>query len=195
LANTNHNIFREIFKGITFSEKELDVISKVFIKKHYKKGSIIFKENEDIDEMFYIYDGCLRTFHMDDSGKEHTVQFGIKDWWITDYIAYFTNTKAYMTLEVLEDATVYSLTKANKAFFYSEIPQVQSFIIRKLEGAYAAFQKRIILSLSQSAKARYLIFLDTHSDLEKKLKNYHIASYLGITTESLSRIRKELYNP
>nr|WP_262897319.1 MULTISPECIES: Crp/Fnr family transcriptional regulator [Winogradskyella] len=169
-------------------------ISKVFKKKHYKKGTIIFEQNDVADEMLYIYEGCLRTVHLDDSGKEHTIQFAIKDWWITDYISYFTNTKAYMTLEALEDTTVYSLTKADKELFYTEISKVQSFIIRKLEAAYAAFQKRIIVNLSQSAKDRYLTFLDTHSEIEKKLKNYHIASYLGITTESLSRIRKELYN-
>ncbi len=190
----HHSIIQEIFKGVSLSNDELDAIAPLFEKETYKKGAIIFKANDTVNDQYYIYEGCLRTYHIDDAGKEHTVQFGIKDWWITDFIGYFSNCKAIMTLEVIEDAIVYKISNKNKDYLYTNFPQIQNFIVKKLEGAYAAFQKRIILSLSQSAKARYLIFLDTHSDLEKKLKNYHIASYLGITTESLSRIRKELYN-
>ena len=185
---------KEIFKGLSFTDEELTFVSSLFHKKYYKKGTIIFKANDIVDDMFYISDGCLRTYYMSRSGKQHTVQFGIKDWWITDFTAYFSSSKAVMNLEVIEDTTLYSLSKTDKELLYSEIPQVETFIRKKLESAFAAFQKRIIVSLSQSATERYLVFLDTHNNIEKRLKNYHIASYLGITNESLSRIRKELYN-
>ncbi|MEP5254049.1 MAG: Crp/Fnr family transcriptional regulator [Winogradskyella arenosi] len=190
----HHSIIQEIFKGVSLSDDELDTIAFLFKKETHKKGTIIFKANAIVSDQYYIYEGCLRTYHIDAAGKEHTVQFGIKDWWITDFIGYFSNSKAMMSLEVIEDAIVYKISNKDKDYLYTNFPPVQNFIVKKLEGAYAAFQKRIIVSLSESAKERYLIFLDTHCEIEKRLKNYHIASYLGITTESLSRIRKELYS-
>jgi len=190
----NKSIIKQIFKGLSFSDEELNMISSVFKKMEFKKGTHIFKAHSVVDDMYYIHDGCLRTYYMDGSGKEHTVQFGIKDWWITDFTAYFSTSKAIMNLEVIEDATVYAISSADKEYLYSAFPQTETFIRKKLEVAFAAFQKRILVSLSQSAKERYLIFLITHQHIVKKLKNYHISSYLGITTESLSRIKKELYN-
>ena len=97
-----------------------------------------------------------------------------------------------MSIEVIQNAILYRITDQDKEYLYSKIPKIEHFFRRKLERAFAAFQKRILASLSQTAKERYIHFISTYPDIEKHLKNYHIASYLGITTESLSRIRKEL---
>lgn len=182
----------EIFKNMSFSEKEIEIITSSLKKTTLKKGTILIKEGDFVDNMYYVESGCLRTFHIDIHGKEHTVQFGIKDWWITDYTAYFSSEKAIMNLEILQDCTLYALSKNNRELLYNKIPQIHKFIRIKLERAYAAFQKRILANLSQSATERYLEFINTYPDIEKNVKNYHLASYLGITTESLSRIRKKL---
>ena len=145
-----------------------------------------------VNEQYYIQSGCLRSYQIDPHGKEHTVQFGIKDWWISDYTAFFTSEKSIMTIEVIQDATLYRITDKDKEFLYKEIPKIDRFFRIKLERAFATFQKRILASLSQTAAERYLNFIKTHPNIEKNIKNYHIASYLGVTTESLSRIRKEL---
>ena len=99
-----------------------------------------------------------------------------------------------MNIEVLKDATLYKLSHSDKEYLYAQIPKIESFFRKKLERAFAAFQKRILRNLSQSASERYVSFITNYPDIEKNVKNYHIASYLGITTESLSRIRKELSN-
>lgn len=182
----------EIFKNMSFSEKEIEIITSSLKKTTLKKGTILIKEGDFVDNMYYVESGCLRTFHIDIHGKEHTVQFGIKDWWITDYTAYFSSEKAIMNLEILQDCTLYALSKNNRELLHNKIPQIHKFIRIKLERAYAAFQKRILANLSQSATERYLEFINTYPDIEKNVKNYHLASYLGITTESLSRIRKKL---
>ena len=190
--NNNNTIASDIFKEISFSKEETAIITSAFKKVTFTKGTIIIKPGDLVDNMYYIFDGCLRTYHIDIHAKEHTVQFGIKDWWITDYTAFFLSSKAIMHLEVLEDATLYSLSKKDRAYLYHKIPEIDTYIRIKLERAYAAFQKRILANLSLSATQRYLQFINTHPDIEKKVKNYHISSYLGITSESLSRIRKKL---
>ncbi|WP_456438211.1 Crp/Fnr family transcriptional regulator [Psychroserpens sp.] len=189
---SDNSKIKEIFKDLSFSEEQIKIIESVFHKVKYKKGDIILKANDKADYQYYILEGCLRTYHVDTHGKEHTVQFGIKDWWISDFTAFFSTSNAIMTIEVLKDATLYKLSHDDKEFLYTQVPQIETFFRKKLERAFAAFQKRILSNLSQTASECYLNFINTYPNLEQCLKNYHIASYLGITTESLSRIRKDL---
>lgn len=191
---SDNSKIKDIFTDLSFSEKQMKIIESVFHKVKYKKGHLIIKTGDNVDKMYFIQEGCLRTFHIDSQGKEHTVQFGIKDWWITDFTAFFLSSKAIMNLEVLRDATIYRLSKKDREYMFEQIPETETYIRKKLENAYVAFQKRILSNLSQTATESYLNFIETFSDIEKSVKNYHIAYYLGITTESLSRIRKELAN-
>ncbi len=189
---SDNSVIAEIFKDLVFTENEIEIITSVFHKIDVKKGTILLNVGDNVHEQYYILEGCLRTFHMDDHCKEHTVQFGIKDWWISDYTAFFTASKATMTIEVIQDATLYRITDKDKEYLYRQIPKIEHFFRLKLEKAFASFQKRILANLSLTATERYLSFMKTYPNIEKNIKNYHIASYLGITTESLSRIRKEL---
>ncbi len=189
---SDNSKIKDIFKDLVFSEDEIKIIESVFHKVDVKKGIILLNAGDNVNEQYYILEGCLRSYHIDSHGKEHTVQFGIKDWWISDFIAFFSSEKAIMTIEVIQDATLYRITDKDKEFLYEQIPEIEHFFRIKLEKAFASFQKRILTNLSLTAKERYLSFIKTYPNIEKIIKNYHIASYLGITTESLSRIRKEL---
>ena len=189
---SDNSKIKEIFKDLSFSDNEIKIIESVFHKVIYKKWSIILKPDDIVENHYYILEGCLRSYYIDNQGKEHTVQFGVKDWWISDYTAFFSDTKSIMTIEVIQDAILYRLSKSDKEYLYSQIPRIESFFRKKLERAFAAFQKRILSNLSQTATQRYINFIKTYPNIEKNIKNYHIASYLGITTESLSRIRKDL---
>jgi CRP-like cAMP-binding protein len=191
-VQSDNSKIKEIFKDVIFSEDEINTITSVFHKVNVTKGTILLNAGDNVHEQYYILDGCLRSYHMDINGKEHTVQFGIKDWWISDYTAFFTSSKATMTIEVIQDAILYKITDKDKEYLYEQIPKIEHFFRLKLEKAFASFQKRILANLSLTAKERYLRFVETYPNIEKNIKNYHIASYLGITTESLSRIRKEL---
>lgn len=193
MKSDNSNI-KEIFKDLSFSNEEIKIIESVFHKTSVKKGAILLNPGDIVDTQYYILSGCLRTYHVDTHGKEYTVQFGIKDWWISDYTAFFSSEKAIMTIEAIQDSILYKTSKEEKNYLYNQIPKIDRFFRIKLERAFAAFQKRILADLSQSAKERYVHFIKAYPNIEKSVKNYHIASYIGITTESLSRIRKELLN-
>lgn len=189
---SDNSKIKEIFKGLTFSEDEIKFIESIFHKVVVKKGEILIQPGDKVESQYYILEGCLRAFHTDKQGKEYTIQFGIKDWWMSDFTAFFSGEKAILTVEALEDSIIYKINRQDKEYLYNEIPKIDRFFRIKLERAFAAFQKRILAGISKSAKERYHNFLATYPDIEKHLKNYHIASFLGITTESLSRIRKEM---
>lgn len=190
---SDNSKIKEIFNGLSFTPDEIKIIESVFHKVYVKKGEILLNAGDAVDTQYYILEGCLRSFHIDAHGKEHTVQFGIKDWWISDFTAFFSSEKGIMTIEVIQDATLYKISKSERDYLYSKIPKIDQFFRIKLEKAFASFQRRILANLSQSATERYISFRSKYPNIEQNIKNYHIASYLGITTESLSRIRKELY--
>jgi CRP-like cAMP-binding protein len=190
--NIQESIIPAIFKDLSFSQEEIVKIENKFEKLVLKKKDILLKAGHIVHYQYYISSGCLRTYFVDDSGKEHTVQFAIKDWWISDYTAFFTTSKAVMTIDCIQDASVYKISKMDMESLYIEIPQVETFFRKKMEFAFASFQKRIIGNLSQSTKDKYTLFINTYPNIEQSVKNYHIASYLGVTTETLSRIRKEI---
>lgn len=189
---SDNSIIREIFKGLVFADVEIKLIESVFHKSIIKKGEILIHPGDTVNSQYYILDGCLRAFHTNKQGKEYTIQFGIKDWWMSDFTAFFSGEKAILTVEALEDSTIYEINRKDKELLYDQIPKIDRFFRKKLERAFAAFQKRILGGISKSAKERYIDFIATYPEIEKYLKNYHIASFLGITTESLSRIRKEM---
>ena len=190
--NIQKSIISDIFKDISFSQEEIVKIENKFEKLILKKKDVLLKKGNTVRYQYYISSGCLRTLFVDNSGKEHTIQFAIKDWWISDYTAFFTSSKAIMTIDCIQDALVYKISKEDMEILYIEIPRLETFFRKKMEGAFAGFQKRIIGNLSQSTKAKYISFISTYPNIEQSVKNYHIASYLGVTTETLSRIRKEI---
>jgi len=187
------SIATEIFKGISFSEKEKASINSKFKKIELKKGDILLTPNTFANNQYYVFSGCLRSYFINAAGKDHTTQFAIKDWWISDYTAFFTSEKAVMNIECLQDAIIYKFSRKDMNQLCEEIPNIEIFFRKKMEGAFASFQKRILDYLSLPAKERYLKFITTYPEIAKYIRNYHIASYLGITTESLSRIRKSTY--
>ena len=190
--NIEENIVKSIFKELSFTKAEETYIQSKFEKIEMLKGNFLLKPDILVDTQYYVYSGCLRSYFVNNTGKDHTIQFAIKDWWISDYMSYFSTEKSVMNIECLENAVVYKLTREDMNELCENIPAIESFFRKKLENAFAAFQKRILDYLSLPAKARYVNFTNDFPIITQYVKNYHIASYLGITTETLSRIRKEL---
>jgi len=190
--NQNCDIASKIFNTLSFTDRELDILNSKFEKITVKKGDIILEANEIVTDQYYVLSGCLRSFFIDSQAKEHTLQFAIEDWWASDFTAFFDTSKSILNIECIQDAVLYRLSKNDIDYIFEHFPQIESFIRKKLEKAFAGFQKRILGNLSKTAKERYVDFITKYPNIEQNIKNYHIASYLGITKESLSRIRKEL---
>lgn len=188
------SIILEIFSDISFTEEELDAMYGKLKKTTLQRRKFLLKAEEEVSDLYYVHSGCLRSYFIDSSGKEHTLQFAIKGWFISDYIALYGRggNKAVSYIECIKDAILYKISKKDFDNLCYTIPKISHFSNRKLELAFAAFQGRILENLTLSAKKRYLNFVNSYPDIEQNVKNYHIASFLGITTESLSRIRKEI---
>ncbi|MFD2564855.1 Crp/Fnr family transcriptional regulator [Aquimarina rubra] len=183
---------QEIFKGLTLSEAHKNILSEKLKKTTISKGETLLHPNDRALHQFYVESGCLRSFFTDKSAKEHTIQFAIKDWWISDYTAFFKKEKAILQIECIQDATLLRLSRDDMNEIFDKVPGVERYFRIKTESYIGSFQKRIIGDLSKTAKEQYIDFVNTYPNIEQLVKNYHIASYLGITSESLSRVRKEI---
>ena len=187
------NLFYEhINARVDITKKEFEIIFQHFEEISFSKNDLIIKPDQQVDYKFYVLDGCLRSYFIDVSGIEHTVQFAIEDWWIGDYPAYFTGKKSTLNVECLEDCTLLKVTKEKWEKLYKEIPKLETYARIQLERGLASTHQKNIDEHTMSTQEKYEQFVSSFPELEQRIKNYHIASYLGITPERLSRIRKSL---
>ncbi len=157
----------------------------------FSKDSSLIRQGQTVNKIYLVTDGCLRSYCTDINGREHTLQFAIKNWWISDYIAIHNNEGATLTIECLTDSTIIEFNAKDLEEMLTLFPEYEAFQRYILERHVVSLQKRILNQLQLSASERYDLFLEQYPDIEKHTRNYHIASYLGITQESLSRIRIE----
>lgn len=176
---------------ISISSEIENKLSEVIKEKTFVKGEIILSDNSIKKEHIFVASGCLRSFYKTENGKEYTIQFAIKNWWISDYMTLYSDAKSSISIESLTPSKVFILDKNNVDKLYKEHPAFEAFQRKNFEKRIAILQKRILSLLTLSASEKYDQFLKDYSDFEKIIPNYQIASYLGITPQSLSRIRKE----
>lgn len=155
------------------------------------KGEVLIREGQIVKKTFFVTSGCLRSYCIDKNGKEHTLLFAIKDWWISDYIAIHTDELATLTVECLTDSTIIEFNAKQLDEIHTLFPEFESYQRHNLERHVVSLHQRILNQLQLNASERYDLFLKQYPDIERHTRNYHIASFLGITQESLSRIRVE----
>ena len=179
-----------ILKRIQFSLKAQDYTRSISNVKSYEKGAVLLNDGENVEKTFFVINGCLRAYIFDNNGKEHTLQFAVRDNWISDYIAIFNNEKSNQVVECISDCEVVELSLSDGIDnICSRFPEIETLHRRNLERHVVSLQKRILNQLQLTSHQRYSLFQHQYPEVEKYAKNYHIASYLGITQQSLSRIR------
>ena len=186
------NELLDYFKNnISISSEIENKLNEIIIEKKLVKGELILSDNSIKKEHIFVASGCLRSYYKTENGKEHTIQFAIKNWWISDYITLYTNNKSVVSIESVTHSKVMVIDNRKVEEFYKEYPQFETFQRKNFEKRIAALQNRILSLLTLSASEKYYQFINDYAEFEKIIPNYQIASYLGLTPQSLSRIRKE----
>jgi CRP-like cAMP-binding protein len=184
-------LIKKIRNSISLSQEAEECLYTISREKVISKGEILICEGQTVKKTFFVTDGCLRSFCTDNNGKEYTLQFAIKDWWISDFIAIYNNELATLTVESITDCKVIEFNAKELDEIYTLYPEFESFQRNNLERHVVSLHKRILNQLQLTAPERYDLFLKQYPEIEQYTPNYHIASYLGITQQSLSRIRVE----
>ena len=177
---------------IKITDEQFDLIAKDLVSKKIKKDTLLLRQGDVCSQVFFVSKGLLRAYTIDSFDKEHIIQFGPEDSWVSDRNSFYFNLPAMFYVDAIEDCEVVYI---NKEFYEKAekiIPGFNSFTVMILHNSIRFMQRRISLLLGATAEQRYLDFIELYPNLTLRVPQWMIASYLGITPESLSRVRKEL---
>ena len=177
---------------IDLTSQEVDILSEHVIYRKYLKGQYIVQQGDICKNGSFVVKGCLRTFYIDTAGQEHIVMFAIENWWTADLGSFITQTPADYNVQCLENTEVIQFPFEVLEQLYHQVPKLERFFRIIIQKAYVASEKRVIRNFSLPARDRYLWFQKQYPQIEQRIPQYMIASYLGITKEFLSKIRSQL---
>lgn len=160
--------------------------------KDAKKDEFLLRENEYCKHTFFVESGLLRQYSIDSKGKEHTISFAPENWFVSDRESVLFNEPSPYYIQALEDSKVVLIDEDFITLLSEKIPAFIKFNNKLLHNHIRHLQNRISMLLSASAEERYLEFIEMYPDILLRVPQTMVASYLGITPESLSRVRKEL---
>lgn len=181
-----------IEKRVQLSEEAWYRLVSLLTVQHIKKREVWHKAGEVTEVMGFVLKGCLRTYFTDEKGHEHIVQFAFEDWWTSDLMSFVTQEPSNYSIEALEDTTVAVMHKNDYEQLLIDFPIFERFFRLLVQAAYVAGQSRMIAVMSKNAEQRYIDLVKKYPALEMRVAQHHIASYLGITPEALSRIKRTI---
>ncbi len=183
-------ILKNIAKHIDLDKEEETFFLSLIKNKEVDKKTLLLKEGQICKYINFVNTGALRAFHVDKTDKEATIMFALQDWWITDMYCFLNAKPAMVYIEAIEDSNILQLSKENLEKLYIKVPKFERFFRILMQNAYTREQLRIIENLTLTAEQRYEHFLLKYPRFAKAVSQKQIASYLGITPEFLSAIRK-----
>lgn len=187
-------LLKSITEKIRITSAEETRLKEFFIPKKVRKKQYILNAGDICQYITFIEKGMLRSFTVDDEGSEHVVQFAIEGWWISDIGSFLSGDSALYNIEALEDSEVLNLTKPAMDDLMDQLPPLERYFRLLMQNNIVALQRRVIAYMSLSAEEKYLKLMDVCPDIISRAPQQYVASYLGITPETLSRIRKQVAN-
>lgn len=186
---TLHTKLREhIEKIVPLTDNEFEFVLSNFSLRKLKKHQFLIQQGDPVSHSYFVVSGLLKLFHTDANDKEHIMHFAMEEWWVSDYKAWLTKSKATMSLDCLEDTYVFCLSLADNEKLCSSLPKLEHFFLTKSHFGYIASQQRILSLLTTSAKERYEQLLKQYPSLFQRVNKTLLASYLGVSRETLSRL-------
>jgi CRP-like cAMP-binding protein len=176
-------------KFVAVTDEEAGIFSDAFTRIKVKKRQFIVQPEFIVKNRNYVVEGAFRAYVVDDKGQDSTIAFAIEDWWITDYNSYILQKPATMFVVALEDSTILAISHEKEQALKNENHKFETFFRIRAERTAAFMQQRIISNLTQTAEERYLDFINKYPQIVQRVPQYALASYLGMTTEFLSRTR------
>ncbi|PKR82341.1 cyclic nucleotide-binding protein [Brumimicrobium salinarum] len=190
-----HNYFKKfLLLHLKIDESKIDAILKKSRHSIVHKDDFLLRANAHCKHTFFVEKGLLRQFSTDDKGKEHIISFAPEGWLVTDRESVFFNEPSAYNIQALEDSQVVIIDDELLQRIAQKAPNFVRFNSRLLHNHIRHLQQRINLLLSATAEERYLKFVSMYPNILQRVPQSMIASYLGITPESLSRVRRELTN-
>lgn len=177
-----------IEKIIPLSDDEFAFVCTHFTIKKFKKHQFLIQKGDAVKYSYFVVSGLLKLVYTDDAEKQHIVSFAMEDWWESDYYAFYTQAQATMSLECLEDTEVLCISFEDYKKLCDGLQKMERFFLEKSNFGFLGSQRRIISWLTSNALERYEQLIKQYPSLIQRVPKSVIASYLGVSRETLSRL-------
>lgn len=185
-------ILKSVNKHISLNEDEEKIFLSMLEYKAVKRKTVLLKAGEICKHSIFINDGALKGFTIDKTGQEHILNFALRGWWIADMYSLISQKPGVLTINAIADSRLLLLSKEKQELLYTRVPKFERFFRVLAENSLVANQQRIINNLSLTATERYEQFVRQYPYIVECAPLHNIASYLGITPEFLSKIRRRM---
>jgi CRP-like cAMP-binding protein len=183
---------QKIAEKIALTEEELDYCRSLFLPKKLRKRQYLLQEGDVCRYQAFVVKGILRSYTIDDKAAEHVLQFASEGWWIADLYSYLTNEPSNFTIDALEDAELLLIARPAWEDLMQKVPKLEHYFRVLIQNHLIATQRRLLQTFTQTAEEKYVKFAQTYPACIQRVPQHMIASYLGITRETLSRLRKQM---
>lgn len=177
---------------LTLTDEEKHAVRKCFYEKRVSRRQFILQEGDVCKLNTFVVEGCFRMYMLDDNGKEHNLQFAIENWWIGDIASFHSEEPSRLYIEAIENSIILQIKKEDQLRLFVDYPKFNRIFRVFTENALVSCQRRVLQNISSTAEERYIDFINRYPHFFNRISNVQIASFLGITPEFLSTIRKKL---
>ena len=174
------------------NDDQFRIIERTFTPRKMSKGEFLQREGEAAKYGAFVISGCLRSYKIDQKGKEHILQFAPENWWISEFESAMRGESAHYFIDAIADSEILVSDFESQRRLMDEVPAFGKSFLEGQQRRTAAKDHRIISSLSATAEERYLDFIKTYPSIAQVVPQHMVASYLGLTPETISRVRKQL---
>jgi CRP-like cAMP-binding protein len=179
-------------KKVELTVAEQQKLKTFFIPKKLRKKQYLLQDGDVSLYTAFVEKGMLRSYTIDEKGNEHIIQFATEDWWISDMYSFFTGEPSSYSIEALEDSELLLINRKSYDEMLLAIPKMERYLRILVQNSLIATQRRLSGKLSLSAAENYKNLLNGCNNIVQRVPQHMIASFLGITPETLSRIRKQM---
>jgi CRP-like cAMP-binding protein len=184
-------LHKKLSAVIDISDADLDQLKTSFVPKKLRKRQYLLQEGDICKYQGFVEKGLLRSYTVDEKGSEHILQFASEGWWVADLSSYLSEEPSFLNIEALEDAELLLISKIEWEASMKKIPALEHYFRIILQNHLISTQKRLLQSLAETAEEKYNRFVKTYPECVQRMPQHMIASYLGVTRETLSRVRKQ----
>lgn len=184
-----NQLIQHIRKFIEIDESESAIILSYFQETPFRKKELLLEEGETCNKQFFILKGCIRFYIINGKGVEQTMQFGIENWWITDYLSFQYLTPSHFYIQAIENIEVASIDRKSFDELLMKLPKLEKYFRLVIQKSFGASQVRIRYLFTMSAEERYRNMNEQFPEFVQRVPQYMLASYLDFSAEFMSKIR------